>query len=317
MICPSHHDVCAADALIRAHLVTTPVLSNQHIRTAGGQPLKVKAEPLQHTGSFKYRGARHACMRAKQEGAKSIIAYSSGNHAQGVARACKELGLHGIIIMPSDAPALKMARVRRDGAEVVTYKRGEESREDLGEALAKKHEATLVKPYDDPAVIAGQGTLGLELRTQLDEPHDIIVCCGGGGLSSGIALALDGSGHHVYLAEPEGFDDWKRSLASGVRETNPTEQGSICDAIMTPTPGEITFEILKNRAEGAFAVPERDVREAMMCAWEEFKITAEPGGSVALAAALFQHHGERPVCAVVTGGNADPHLFAHIIANDE
>ena len=311
---PTSQNVQEAYGLLRHHVTQTPIIVHPTFQSASGTSLRIKAECLQQTGSFKYRGARYACMKAAEQGATSVLAYSSGNHAQGIARAARQLGMKATIIMPHDAPALKMQRVRDDGAELITYQRGVESREDLGAEHAKKTGAVLIKPYDEPHVIMGQGSLGLELCQQLDEPHDIIVCCGGGGLTAGVALALDGSGHRLWLAEPAGFDDWKRSLETQTRQSNDKEYGSICDAIMTPTPGEITFDIVKTRASGGFAVSEQEVCEAMRFAWREAKITAEPGGSVALAAALFHIKTDRPVCAVVTGGNADPELFAQIIS---
>ncbi len=313
---PTRSDVLAAYSLIRPHVTLTPLLDRVNIKTQAGTKLSIKAESLQETGSFKFRGALHACMLVAKEGARHVLAYSSGNHAQGIARAAKMLGMEATIIMPHDAPTIKMDRVRRDGADIFTYLRGQESREELGERLQQEKEAFLIKPYDDARVIAGQGSLGLELLQQLNEPHDVIVCCGGGGLSSGIALAFDGGPHRLFVAEPAGFDDWGRSLDKGQRLSNDRATGSICDAILTPTPGEITFDILKSRLAGHFAADDREVMMAMKSAWEEAKITAEPGGAVALAAALFHYQGDRPVCAVVTGGNADPQIFAKALAQD-
>jgi len=314
---PTKKDVLEAYSLIRTHVTQTPLLDRLSLNTPSGTKLSIKAESLQETGSFKFRGALHACMLAAKNGAEHVLAYSSGNHAQGIARAAKMLGLHATIIMPHDAPSIKMDRVRRDGAQIVTYVRGKESREELGEQLKDQKSAILIKPYDDARVIAGQGSLGLELLHQLDEPHDVVVCCGGGGLSSGIALAFDGSPHRLFVAEPKYFDDWGRSLEAGQRLSNERETGSICDAILTPTPGEITFGILKTRLAGHFAASDGEVLLAMKSAWEEAKITAEPGGAVALAAALHHYQGDRPVCAIVTGGNADPQIFARALAPEQ
>jgi threonine dehydratase len=254
---------------------------------------------------------------SQEERARGVIAYSSGNHAQGVALAAKMHGVRAVIIMPSDAPAMKVANTHAYGAEVVLYDRLRENREAIGSALAAEHGLILVKPYDDPFVIAGQGTSGLEVAEQAAEAGvgeaDVLVCCGGGGLSSGVALALEAEAPNFRMrtAEPENFDDAARSLVKGVRVENAATAGSICDAIMTPAPGELTFPILKRLAGPGLAVTDAEALKAMALAFSRLKIVVEPGGAVALAAALFRpdaFEGEA-VIAFATGGNVDAEIY--------
>jgi threonine dehydratase len=248
---------------------------------------------------------------------RGVLAYSSGNHAQGVAAAAQAHGVPAVIIMPSDAPQLKIDNTRALGAEVVLYDRAGESREEIGAHYEKTRGLTLVKPYDDPQVIAGQGTVGLEIAEQAAAEGvtsgDVLVCCGGGGLTGGVALALEARapGLRVRPAEPEGFDDVARSLSSGQVESNPATSGSICDAILTPAPGEITFPILSRLCGPGIVITEDEALHAMALAFLRLKIVVEPGGAAALAAALF--HGDEiqgdAVIAVATGGNVDPAMF--------
>lgn len=294
----------------------TPILTSPFLDEIAGRKVLVKAECLQHTGSFKFRGGWSALSGMSAEARKNgILAYSSGNHAQGVAYAATQHGVPSVIIMPEDAPALKVANTRALGAEVVTYDRLTENREDIGVNLAKERGLTLVKPYDEPLVIAGQGTVGLEIAEQVgDITADVLVCCGGGGLTSGISLALADAAPNLRVrpCEPEGFDDTKRSLASGKHEVNATQGGSICDAIVTPTPGQITFPILQKHCGPGLAVSDDEALRAVALAYQRLKIVLEPGGAVALAAALFRK-GEiegDTVVVVATGGNVDPRVFA-------
>lgn len=307
----------AASKRLAGHARRTPLLSSPLLDDWLGRRVLVKAECLQHSGSFKYRGAFNAISAlpptARQAG---VIAYSSGNHAQGMALAARQLGVPAVIVMPHDAPAIKLDNTRKLGAEVVIYQRGKESREALGEALADERGLTLVKPYDDPNVIAGQGTVGLEIAQQAEAldiaEAQILVCCGGGGLTAGIATAAASvmPGASVSPVEPEGFDDVARSLAVGERQRNASEQG-LCDAVLTPTPGAITFPILQRHCQQGFVVSDRDVLRAMHTAFRYLKIVVEPGGAVALAAALFsdQVDTQQPLIAVASGGNVDHAVF--------
>ena len=313
----------AAAGRLAGVAVETPLLESPLLNAEAGRRVLVKAECLQRTGSFKFRGAWAALTALDaDERARGVIAYSSGNHAQGVAEASRMLGVSAVILMPHDAPALKLANTRAMGAEVVTYRRGEESREEIGAALAAERGLTLIKPYDHPEVIAGQGTCGLELARQARaagvETADVLVCTGGGGLSAGIALALEGEapGLRVRPVEPEGWDDWRVSLAAGERLGPPAAGATICDAIVTPAPGELTFPILAPRAGPGLAVADAEALRAMAVAFERLKIVAEPGGAVALAAALFRAEAAPgdAVVAVITGGNVDRAMFARALA---
>jgi threonine dehydratase len=297
----------------------TPLLSSPFLDEIAGRRVLVKAECLQHTGSFKYRGATNA-VRALDESvrARGVLAFSSGNHAQGVARAASEAGVPSVIIMPQDAPALKIDNTRALGAEVVLYDRaGGEDRDAIGEALEAERGLTLIRPFDDPMVIAGQGTTGLELAEQLALENvaeaEVAVCCGGGGLTSGIALALEAEmpGARVRPAEPEGFDDVTRSLRSGGIERNNRLSGSICDAIITPSPGRLPFPILKRLCGPGIVVTDEECLRAMREAFLRLKLVIEPGGAAALAAVLYHPEAFEGDCvaAVATGGNVDPDMF--------
>lgn len=302
----------------------TPLLNAPALDSAAGRRVWVKAECLQHTGSFKFRGAWSAVSALPAAvRARGVIAFSSGNHAQGVALAAREHGIPAVIIMPADAPRVKTDGTRALGAEVVTYDRaGGESREEIGARLVAGRGLTLIRPYDDAQVIAGQGTAGLEIAAQAAalgiRGADVVVCCGGGGLSSGIALALEARapGLRVRTAEPADFDDMARSLSSGTRAVNAAPSGSICDAIVTPTPGELTLPILARLAGPGLVVSDDEAMAAMALAFRHLKIVLEPGGAVALAAALFR--GESlsggDVIALASGGNVDAPVFARAIA---
>ncbi len=296
----------------------TPLLSSPFLDEIAGRRVFVKAECLQHTGSFKFRGGWAALSgMADDLRAKGVLAYSSGNHAQGLAYAAAKHGIGAVIIMPSDAPAQKIANTRALGAEVVLYDRLKELREEIGAQLSVARGLTLVKPYDEPLVIAGQGTVGLEIAAQAADAGigaaDVLVPCGGGGLTSGVALALNESMPNLRVrpCEPTGFEDTGRSLLSGKREVNPAMGGSICDAIVTPTPGKITFPILQKYCGPGLNVSDDEALRAMKLAFERLKIVLEPGGAVALAAALFRSEqitGDA-VIAVASGGNVDAQTF--------
>ena len=311
----------AADRL-RGHARRTPLLSSPFIDAVAGRRVWIKPECLQHTGSFKFRGAWSAISALAPEiRAKGIIGFSSGNHAQGLALAAARHGVASVIVMPADAPALKIENTRALGAEVVLYDRDTQDRDVIGSALAKERGLTLIRPFDDPNVIAGQGTAGLEIAEQVAEhgvrQADVLVCCGGGGLTSGIALALeaDAPGLRVRPVEPEGFDDVARSLRSGGIERNNATSGNICDAIITPQPGKLTFPIMQRLCGPGLVVTEDEALQAMAHAFLRLKVIAEPGGAVALAAAICrrdQVQGE-DVVVLISGGNVDPDLFARCL----
>ncbi|RYH01947.1 threonine/serine dehydratase [Salipiger sp. IMCC34102] len=297
----------------------TPLLSSPFLDDLAGRRVLVKAECLQHTGSFKFRGAWSAL--SAMDGAtraNGVFAYSSGNHAQGVALAARLHSVPAVILMPSDAPAVKIANTRALGAEVVVYDRATESREEIGTALAAERGLTLVRPYDEPLVIAGQGTAGLEIAAQARalgvSEAEVLVCCGGGGLTAGVALALEAEAPRmrVHPCEPQGFDDTARSLDAGEIRSNPSPSGSICDAIVTPAPGELTFPILKRLCGPGYVVGDDDALRAMAQAFQRLRIVTEPGGAVALAAALTRSKADT-VIAIATGGNVDPTLFTRAL----
>ncbi|MDR7146227.1 threonine/serine dehydratase [Rhizobium sp. BE258] len=311
--------IVAARARLRGHIRRTPLLSSPFLDEMAGRRVFVKAECLQHTGSFKFRGGWSAVSGLEPDIRKrGVIAFSSGNHAQGVALAAKLHGVPSVIIMPADAPKLKIDNTRAFGAEVVLYDRAKEDRDAIGARLSADRRLTLIKPFDEPLVIAGQGTTGLEIAEQAEEEGikeaEVLVPCGGGGLSSGIALALEASAPNftVRTCEPESFDDFARSLASGEIKRNAALAGSICDAIITPEPGKITFPILQRLAGAGIAVTDDEALRAMALAFKRLKIIVEPGGAVALAAALF--HGKAlesdSVITVTSGGNVDTEVFA-------
>ena len=309
----------AAARRLHGHARRTPLLNAPLLDRIAGRRIYVKAECLQWTGSFKFRGGWSA-VSALPAGGAGVIAYSSGNHAQGVALAAQMHGLPAVIVMPSDAPAVKIDNTRAYGAEVVLYDRAVDDRDAIGSELAVQRGLTLIRPYDDAEVIAGQGTVGLEIAAQAAEagiPHaTVITCCGGGGLTSGIALALQARapGFVVRTAEPAGFEDVARSLASGRIERNAQAAGSVCDAIVTPQPGNLTFPILKRLCGPGLVVTDDEALHAMALAFAHLRIVIEPGGAVALAAALFRK--DLPDCVICTasGGNVDPGLFAATLA---
>ena len=307
-----------ANDRLMGHKRVTPLLSSPFLDEIAGKRVFVKPECLQHTGSFKYRGAFSAVSALPEETrAKGVIAFSSGNHAQGVAFAARQHGVSSVIIMPEDAPKTKIYNTRALGAEVVLYDREHEDRDEIGARISRERNLTLIKPFDEPEVIAGQGTCGLEIAEQAAElgitVADVLVCCGGGGLTSGIALALeqDAPNMRVRPVEPEGFDDVCRSLISGKIERNPTTLGSLCDAIVTLSPGQLTFPIMQRLCHSGITVTEEQALHAVQLAHDRLKITVEPGGAVALAAALF--HGDQItsdcVIAVASGGNVDRDVF--------
>ena len=315
----------AAALRLEGHAVRTPLLNAPLLDKRLGRRVFVKAESLQKTGSFKYRGGRSAVSAlTDDERARGVIAFSSGNHAQGVALAAAEMNTPAVIVMPNDAPPVKIANTRAYGAEVVLYDRpGGEDREAVGERIAAERGLTLIRPYDEPQVIAGQATCGLEIAHQAGqagiENADVLVCCGGGGLTSGIALALEtrAAGLRTRPVEPWGYDDVARSLRSGGIVSNDPTDPSICDAIVTPAPGKLTFPIMQALCGPGFAVTDNDALRAIAFAWRYFRLVLEPGGAVALAAALFHVETRRDTIVVATGGNVDPDIFARALALDD
>ena len=315
--------ILAANARLSGKKRITPLLNSPFIDELVGRRTYIKAECLQRSGSFKFRGAFSAISALKiEEQQKGIIAYSSGNHAQGIAMAATMHNIKSTVIMPKDAPKIKIENTRKLGAEVILYDRYTESRERIGEKLQKKFGAALIKPFDDPNVIAGQGTAGLEITEQAKElgieEADLLVCCGGGGLTSGIALACSEKAKNfkVHPVEPHGYDDVARSLISGKREKNENNSNSLCDAIVTPSPGILTFPILKNYCHSGLVVSEDEVLKAMKIAFERLKIVIEPGGAVALAAALYHSDllDSKTIVVVASGGNVDPETFAKALS---
>ncbi len=304
----------AAAARLQGHIRQTPLLNAPLLDRLAGRRIHVKAECLQITGSFKARGA-WAAVSALPAGTSGVLAMSSGNHAQGIAWAAAAHGLPAVILMPADAPAVKIANTRAYGAEVVTYDRAHEDRDAIANCLSAERNLALIPPYDHPDVISGQASVGLELAEQARAAGlttaEVIVPSGGGGLSSGIALALAARapGLRLRTAEPAGFDDMARSLAAGTRLANAQLSGSICDAILTPIPGVLTFPILSELAGPGFAVTDEEALRAVALAFRHLRIVLEPGGAVALAAALFRPDLPEEVICVASGGNVDQAVF--------
>jgi threonine dehydratase len=318
---PGISEIRAAATRLAGLAIETPLLESPMLNERFGARLLFKPEVLQRTGSFKFRGAYNKISSlSPEERGRGVVAFSSGNHAQGVALSAGMFGIKAVIVMPSDAPAMKIANVRAMGAEVVLYDRVREDRSALAQAYVDKG-MVLVPPYDDPAIIAGQGTIGLELVAQAEKlgaKLDVVVVpCGGGGLVSGISVAVKHASPATILwgAEPEHFDDTRRSLAAGKRIAVEPGHTSICDALLTPEPGEITFEINRRNLAGSVAVTPRAVASAMRDAMAYLKLVVEPGGCVALAALSS---GEidiagKCVAVVLSGGNVDYALYADII----
>lgn len=300
----------------------TPLLSAPGLDRLAGRRVLVKAENLQVTGSFKARGAWAALSAlAPAERAAGVLAYSSGNHAQGVAWAAARHDVPAVIVMPRDAPAAKMEGTRALGAEVVEYDRARQDRDAIGTALARERGLALIPPFDHPQVIAGQGTAGLELAVQAAGAGvvaaDVAVPCGGGGLAAGIALALaaEAPGLRVRTVEPERFDDMARALAAGASCTNAQTSGSICDAILNPAPGRLTLPVLSRLAGPGLTVSDAEALAAVAAAFRHLRIVLEPGGAVALAAALTRpdaFDGDTLI-VVASGGNVDADMFARAI----
>jgi threonine dehydratase len=316
-------DIDAAAEVLAPVAVRTPLLSSPALDAATGNRIFLKPEVLQRTGSFKFRGAYNKLASLSPELRRAgVVGFSSGNHAQGVAAAAQLLGVRATIVMPSDAPASKRERTAGYGAEVVLYDRDREDREAIARDIAGRSGATLVRPFDDPMVIAGQGTVGREIAEDLAAlgvaPDLVVAPASGGGLVAGTALAVKARFPQALAmsAEPEGFDDHARSLVAGRRESNPADGRTICDALMMAIPGEVTFAINRLLLAGGVAVSDAEVGRAVGFAFRELKLVVEPGGAVALAALLagkLEVRG-KTVAIVLSGGNVDADLFARLIA---
>jgi threonine dehydratase len=320
---PTAADVDAAAARIKGVALRTPLVNSPVLDALTGARVFLKAETLQRTGSFKFRGAYNKISQiAPDKRAGGVVAYSSGNHAQGVAAAAKLCEIPAVIVMPADAPRPKRERTAALGAEVVLYDREREDRAGIARGIAEKRGATLVPPFDDPMIIAGQGTAGREIAEDLAalgiRPDVVVIGASGGGLAAGITLALKARvpTAKFYTAEPEGFDDTARSFKSGKREKNPRMSGTICDALMTETPGAITWEINRKLIGEGVAASDEEVGRAVAFAFRELKLVVEPGGAIGLAALLAGKIDikNKVVVAVLSGGNVDAELFHRLIA---
>ena len=323
LVLPTVADVDDAARQLVGVALRTPLVASAALDVMTGGRVFLKAETLQRTGSFKFRGAYNKLAAIpKERRAAGVVAFSSGNHAQGVAAAAKLLGVRATIVMPRDAPQGKRERTAAFGAEIVLYDRENEDREEIARRIASERGVELVPPYDDPFIIAGQGTAGREIVEDLAAmglaPDVVVVPASGGGLTAGVALAVKARvpAARIYTAEPQSFDDTARSLRSGRREQNPTLAGTICDGLMTQTPGEITFAINRSLVTEGVTASDDEVRAAVAFAFRELKLVVEPSGAIALAALLtgkIDVRGKNAV-AVLSGGNIDPELFCKLVA---
>lgn len=319
---PTFADVLAARSRLASYACVTPLIEHPALNAAAGGRVLLKAENLQRVGAFKFRGAYNKIAQVdKAAFPGGVVACSSGNHAQGVAAAATLRGFKSAIVMPSDAPRLKIERTRAFGGEVVMYDRARDDRDAIARKLCEERTAAFVHPFDDAEVIAGQGTVGLEMMEQAAAmgavPDIVLVGASGGGLISGVSIAVKEKtpATEIYSVEPEGFDDLARSLEHGRRERNSALAGSICDALMAATPGELTFEMARQYLAGGLVITDEEAKTAVRFAFRELKLVVEPGGAVALAAILARkiELKGRTAAAVLSGGNIDPSLFAEII----
>ena len=315
---PQYDDVVSAARQLAGHAIRTPLLENEYLNARLGGRVLIKPEVLQRTGSFKFRGAYNRLSRlSAAEKANGVVAFSSGNHAQGVAYAAKLLGIHAVIVMPTDAPNVKVEGVRRYGGEIVSYDRATADRVAIANELVGRTGGIVVPSFDDPFIIAGQGTTGLEIAQDceaMDVSPDLLLCgAGGGGLIAGTGLAMK---RHfpqteIWAVEPEDFDDHRRSLKADARVANKRLSGSIQDAILTDMPGALTFPINRKSLAGGLVVSDDDTLDAMAVAFAHLKLVVEPGGIPSLAALLsgkIALDGRTAVC-ILTGGNVDPAVF--------
>jgi threonine dehydratase len=322
---PTFADIEDAAARLTGKAVVTPLVESPSLNALVGGRVLLKCETLQVSGSFKFRGAYNRISRlTDEEKARGVVAYSSGNHAQGVAAAAALVGTKALIVMPSDAPEVKVAGVRAFGGEVRLYDRWTESREAIGAEIARERGSVLVPPYDDFFVVAGQGTAGLEMMDQAATAGaklDAVLCgASGGGVVAGVGMAVKARSPQteVWVVEPQDYNDHALSLAAGERMAHAAKTPSFCDALMAPIPGEITFPITSKLLAGALGVSDGEVAEAMRYAFRWLKLVVEPGGAVSLAAVLagkIPAKG-RTLGVVLTGGNVDPGLFSRVLAGE-
>lgn len=314
-------DISGAALRLKSHTVKTPLIESFFLNEMLGGRVLFKAECLQRTGSFKIRGATNKLLSLDEnQRSRGVVAYSSGNHAQGVAAAAASLGISATIVIPQDAPKLKIANTQAYGANVILYDRYGESREDIAAEIAGREGRSIIPPYDDKAIISGQGTVGLEIIDQLAEQSvdaQLLFCpCGGGGLISGVATAVKAKlpETEIFAVEPEGFDDTKRSLEAGERLSNSPDARSICDAIVTPKPGEITFYINRRLLSGGLVVTDEAVKQAIRTAFTYLKLVVEPGAAVGLAALLSGvcSLDGRTAVVVLSGGNMELELLREL-----
>ena len=314
-------DIRAAAERLQGVTVRTPLLQNAELDRVAGGAVLIKPECFQPIGSFKIRGAYNLLSQlTPEQAAKGVVAWSSGNHAQGVALAGKLLGIHAAIVMPEDAPAAKLESTRRLGGEIITYDRYTEDREAIARKIAAERGAEIVPSYEDERIIAGQGTAGLEIAEQAGEMglavDNLLVCCGGGGLTAGCAIAMHAifPDAAVYTVEPEDFDDTARSLEGGERIANSPDARSICDALLTDMPGQLTYDVMREHVTAGLTVSDAEVREAMRFAFRNLKVVVEPGGAVGLAAILAGKvdTAGKTTAIIFSGGNIDAELFASI-----
>lgn len=319
----AYSDVIAASGRISPQAVRTPLIVNDELDRILSAKVLLKAETLQVTGSFKFRGALNRVSRmTAQERKGGIVAWSSGNHALAISAVAARHGIKATILMPSDAPRAKIEGAQRFGGTVRLYDRATEVRETIGAEIAAATGAVIIPPYDDPDIMAGQGTVALELAEQARERglalNLLAVSCSGGGLAAGCAVAMRGASPQtrVHCVEPEGFDDTARSLASGRRESNTAGAASLCDALRVATPGELTFPVNRALLAGAAVVSDAEVRHAMRVAYDLLRLVVEPGGVAPLAAALAGKLdvAGKTVALVLSGGNVDHDKFAACIA---
>jgi len=311
---PTYADINDAVSRLAGHSIKTPLLRSDVIDKQLGKRIWFKAECLQKKNAFKYRGAfNRLSALTQEERAAGVVAYSSGNHAQGVSCAAKELGIDAIIVMPTDAPKVKVAGVLADGARIVTYDRNTESREAIAADIAKRDGRTIVPSYDDPYIIAGQGTIGVELAEADPNFDAVITCLGGGGMCAGISLAMGELSPEtkIYGAEPTEYNDHQMSLKAGKRVALKDTPFTLCEAIMTPKPGDLTWPINSKSLHDVFTVSDTECLNAMRVAHEELGVTLEPGGAAAMAATLA---GKLPdnvttVAVILSGGNVDPEIL--------
>ncbi|WP_333806540.1 threonine ammonia-lyase [Phenylobacterium sp.] len=327
MSVPAFADIEAAAKRLAGQAVVTPLIESPALNERLGLRVLVKPETLQRVGAFKFRGAYNRLSQiAPADRPRGVVAFSSGNHAQGVALAARLLDMPAVIVMPADAPAVKVEATRGFGAEVVFYDRMTESREAIAARLAEERGAVIVPAYDDPDIIAGQGVAGLELARQaqaLGAELDVVVGpVGGGGLMAGVAIAVQTLSPKTRIVgvEPELYDDARRSLASGRRETSTPTVRTLCDSLETPSTGELTFPILRERLSAIVTVNDAEVAEAMRLAVSTLKLVVEPGGAVGLAALMAAKVPEAApgacVGLVLSGGNVDPDLFARVLRRE-